>query len=165
MATIEGTGLGTPLTNAGAPVAGTDEVQTLTATGSAAGGTFRLGFQGSTTTALIFNAGIGAIDAALEALPTIGIGGVVCAGGPLGVAPVTVTFSGPQVAKRAVPNLVLAENLLTGGTNPTVAVAETTPGVDATGLGAPKGALLIDTNAGTLYQNTGTAAAPTWTTR
>jgi hypothetical protein len=28
---------------------------------------------------------------------------------------------------------------------------------------APKGALLVDTTNGTLYQNTGTQASPTWT--
>jgi hypothetical protein len=48
------------------------------------------------------------------------------------------------------------------GTSPTLAVAETTPGVAPTGYGAPVGAILTRDN-GTLYTNTGTAAAPTWT--
>ena len=74
-----------------------------------------------------------------------------------------ITFVG-SLAKKAVPNVAIADNSLTG-TAPTLAVAETTAGVDVTGRGAPKGALLIDTNAGALFQNTGTAASPTWTAR
>jgi hypothetical protein len=60
--------------------------------------------------------------------------------------------------------LAIVLNALTG-TAPTLAIAETTPGVSATARGAPKGALLIDTTNGALYQNTGTPQAPTWTSR
>jgi len=49
------------------------------------------------------------------------------------------------------------------GSAPTIAVAETTPGVTATGRGAAKGSILTDTTNGILYINTGTALAPTWT--
>jgi len=44
----------------------------------------------------------------------------------------------------------------------------TSPGVPASGYlnnVAQKGALVIDTNAGALYQNTGTLAATVWTAR
>lgn len=153
---------------AGAPVAGTDEVQTITIGGTPTGGTFKLAFGGFTTGDIAWNATnatlIANIDAALEALPNIGSGGVVTAVGTMtaGIGTATVTFSGANVAKRVQPTMTVAENALTG-TSPTVAVAETTPGVAATALGAPKGATLVDTTNGIAYINTGTAAAPTWT--
>lgn len=169
MPIIEGSGLGTPIANAGAPGAGTSEVQTLTIGGTPTGGTFRLSFQGLVTAAITWsnvNATlIAAVDSALEALGSIGTGNVATAAGTLtaGIGTITLTFGG-ALASRAVPTIAVADNSLTG-TSPTVAVAETTPGVDATGVGAPKGALLIDTSTGGLYSNTGTAAAPTWTAR
>lgn len=46
------------------------------------------------------------VQAALEALPNIGSGGVVCTGGPLPTA-IDITFSGPQVRGRNVPALVV----------------------------------------------------------
>ena len=149
--------------SAGAPGAGTDEVQTITATGTPTGGTFRLSCGGFVTAALPALATAAQIDTALEALTPIGAGGVVCAGGPLVTAPVTVTFSGASTAKSSQPALAVVDAALTGGTNPAVAVARTTPGVGPTGQGAAKGALLTDTTAGKLYINTGTPAAPVWT--
>jgi hypothetical protein len=155
------------LQNAGAPVAGTDEVQTITFGGTPTGGTFTLTYDGFTTAAITWsnvNATlIAAIDAALEALPNIGTGGVATAVGTMtaGIGTATVTFSGTNMAKRAV-NTMTATSSLTG-TLPTVAVTETTPGVTATAYGLPKGGLLIDTTNAKLYINTGTAAAPTWT--
>ena len=165
---IEGGGLGTPLTNAGAPTAGTDEVQTLTIGGTPTGGTFKLTFDGHTTGPITWSATnntlIANVDAALEALQNIGSGGVVCADSTLssGIGALTITFSGAAMAKRAVPTITVASNSLTG-TSPTVAVAETTPGVEATHRSAPKGALLVDTTNAKLYINTGSAGAPTWT--
>lgn len=165
---IEGAGYGTPLQSAGAPVAGTDEVQTLTFGGTPTGGTFKLGFMGFTTAAITWsnvNATlVAAIDAALEALPNIGTGGVVTAVGTMtaGIGTITVTFSGAAMAKRAVDTITVADNSMTG-TSPTLAVAETTPGVDATARSAPKGAMLIDTTNGFSYINTGSVGAPTWT--
>jgi hypothetical protein len=37
--------------------------------------------------------------------------------------------------------------------------------VTAFGIGSRKGALVVDETNGALYQNTGTALAPTWTSR
>lgn len=167
MPVIEGA-MGAPQQYAGAPVAGTDEVQTITIGGTPTGGTFRLTFEGFTTGDIAWSATnatlVANIDAALEALDNIGTGGVVTAVATMtaGIGTATVTFSGARVAKRAVATMTVANNSLTG-TNPTVAVAETTPGVGNTGRGAPVGALLTDTTNGILYINTGTAAAPTWT--
>ncbi len=165
MPVSEGLGLGTPYQSAGAPVAGTNEVQTLTI--DAAGGTFKLKYDGFTTAAISWSATnntlVANIDAALEALPNIGTGGVVTAVGTMtaGVGTITITFSGTNLAKRAVNTITVANNSLTG--TATLSVAETTPGVDGTYRNAPKGAVLIDTTNGVHYINTGAAGAPTWT--
>lgn len=153
-------------TTAGAPVAGTDEIQTITFGGTPTGGTFTLKFEGFTTAPITWsstnNTLVANIDAALEALPNIGTGGVTTAVGTMtsGIGTITVTFVS-QKGKMAV-GLMTATSSLTG-TSPTLGVAETTPGVDASARGALKGALLTDTTNGKLYINTGTAAAPTWT--
>lgn len=165
MPIIEG-GLG-PFANAGAPGAGTDEVQTITFGGTPTGGTFRLKFEGFTTGDIAWSATNNTlrdnVDAALEALPNIGTGGVTTAVGTMtaGIGTLTVTFAG-NLGKKAVSTITVDNNSLTG-TSPTVAVAETTPGVDAASRGMPKGALVVDTTNGKLYINTGTALAPTWT--
>lgn len=154
-------------TSAAAPTAGTSEVQTITFGGTPTGGTFRLSFNGFTTAAIAWSATnntlIANIDAALEALPNIGTGGVTTAVGTMtaGIGTITVTFA-LGLSKRAVPTIGAANNSLTG-TAPTLAVAETTPGVDASGLGAAIGATLTDLTNGLLYINTGTALAPVWT--
>jgi hypothetical protein len=160
-------GYGRPVTNAGVPSAGTDEVQTLTIGGTPTGGTFALLFEGITTGDITWSATnatlLANINAALDA--AYGTSSVVAAAGSLtaGIGTVTLTF-GANRGKQAVATMSVAHNSLTG-TTPTLAIAETTPGVNATGRGAPKGALLIDSTNGTLYQNTGTATAPTWTSR
>jgi hypothetical protein len=155
------------LQSAGAPSAGTSEVQTLTIGGTPTGGTFTLSFDGFVTTPITWSATnatlIANIDAALEALPNIGVGGITTAAGTVtaGIGTITLTFTGNNASKAVNTIAVVANNMT--GTAPTVAVAETTPGVDASGRGAPKGALLTDTTNGKLYVNTGTALAPTWT--
>lgn len=168
MPTIEGAAQSTPLVNAGAPVGGTNEVQTITIGGTPTGGTFRLAFDGFSTADIAWSSTnatlVANVDAALEALPNIGTSGVTTAVGTMtaGIGTLTVTFSGTNLAKKAVPTITVANNSLTGS-SPTVAVAETTAGVDATARTSPKGALLIDTTNGKLYINTGSAQAPTWT--
>lgn len=154
--------------SAGAPVAGTNEIQTVTLAGTPTGGTFTLAFRGFTTAPIAWsnvNATLlAAVKTALEALPSIGFGGLTVAAGTLtaGIGTIIVTFSGGNVQKRAVPTITVGSNALTG-TNPTVAVAETTAGVDASGVGASKGATLIRTDTGVRYYNAGTAQAPSWT--
>jgi hypothetical protein len=166
MPIIEGA-IGAPIQNAGAPVAGTDEVQTLTIGGTPTSGTFKLAYGGYTTAAITWSSTnatlVANVDAALEALPTIGAGGVTTAVGTMtaGIGTITLTFAG-NLGKKAVSTITVASNSL-AGTSPTVGVTETTPGVDATARGAAKGALLVDTTNAKLYLNTGTAQAPTWT--
>ena len=150
-----------------APVAGTDEVQTLTIGGTPTGGTFRLALAGRRTAPITWSATnatlLANINAALDAV--FGTGGIVAAAGTLtaGIGTITLTFSGANWAKMAQPTMT-ATGALTG-TSPTVAVAETTPGVDATARGAAPGALLVRKDAGNVkvFVNTGTAQAPTWT--
>lgn len=167
MPIIAGSGLGQPLQNAGAPVAGTNEVQTLTIGGTPTGGTFTLTYDGFTTSAITWTATdatlLSRINTALDALPNGAASAIVATAGTLssGIGTVVLTFSGAPLAKRAVPTMTATSSLT--GTAPTLAVAETTPGVDATGNWAPKGAMLIDTTNGKAYINTGTTAAPTWT--
>jgi hypothetical protein len=163
---IEGA-IGAPLQNAGAPVAGTNEVQTLTIGGTPTAGTFKLVYDGFTTAAITWTATdatlLASINTALDALPNGAASAIVATAGTLssGIGTVTLTFSGAPLAKRAVPLMTYVNSLT--GTSPTLAIAETTPGVDVTGRGAAKGALLTDITNGILYINTGTAAAPTWT--
>lgn len=155
MPVIEGAGLGTPLQLAGAPVAGTNEVQTLTIGGTPSGGTFTLTYDGFTTSAITWvnvNATLlASINTALDALPNGAASAIVATAGTLtaGIGTILLTFSGAPLAKRAV-NLMTATSSLTGS-SPTLAIVETTPGVDATARGIAKGGLLIDTTNGKLY--------------
>jgi hypothetical protein len=153
--------------NAGTPGNGTNEVQTLTIGGTPTGGTFKLAFDGHTTAAIewdaVNNTLIANVQAALRALPNIGATGVTVAAGTItdGIGTLTITFGG-NLAKLVVPTITVADNSLEG-TDPTAAVAETTPGVTATARGAAIGATLTDTTGKKLYINTGTALEPTWT--
>ena len=160
---IEGA-IGAPLQSAGAPSDGTTEVQTLTI--DASGGTFKLTFDGWETAAIAWSSTNNTlrdnVDAALEALPNIGSGGVTVAVGTMtsGVGTLTITFAGNHV-KKAQNLITVSSNSLTG--TATCSIAETTAGVTATHRGAPTGAVATDTTNGILYINTGTAVAPTWT--
>lgn len=166
MPIIEGA-TGAVLTNAGAPTAGTNEVQTLTIGGTPTGGTFKLTFDGFQTAAIAWSATNGTllanINAKLDLLPNGATSAIVASDSSLtaGIGDLLLTFSGDPLAKRAVPTMT-AQSSLTG-TAPTLAIAETTPGVDVSFRGAIKGQLLTDTTNGILYINTGTAAVGVWT--
>ncbi|MDX2999138.1 phage tail tube protein [Streptomyces scabiei] len=116
-----------PLQGAPVPVAGTDEVQTVTITGTPTGGTYTLTFSGQTTTGIAYNATASAVQSALEALSNIASGDVVCGGGPHPGTPVTVTFGGDYDGED-VPQMTASAAGLTGGTSPAVTVTTTTPG-------------------------------------
>lgn len=151
MSIIEG-GRG-PIDSAGVPGVGTNAVQTLTVT--ATGGTYALGFEGFWTTALAFNAVAATIQAALEALPSVGTGGIVVTS----TGPWTLTFSGANLARKVVPVIGTNNTLATGGT---AAIVNTTPGVEAFARGIAKGGLVRDTTNGKLYINTGTPTVPVY---
>lgn len=152
---------------AGAPSTGTDEVQTLTIGGTPTGGTFKLRFESQTTAAITWSATnvtlLANMQAALDALTSLGTNGVVAAAGTLtaGIGTVTLTF-GAARTRQAVETITVADNSLTG-TTPTLAIAETTPGVDSSFRGYPAGQLVRDTTNKKLYINTGTTTVPVWT--
>jgi hypothetical protein len=112
---------------------GTNEVQTLTITGTPTGGTFKLAYNGAVTTAIAYNAAAAAVQAALEALSTIGTGNVLGGGGALPGTPVTLTFQG-SLANTNTAAVTVADNSLTGGTTPAAAIAETTRGRPPRGM-------------------------------
>ncbi|WP_280186017.1 MULTISPECIES: hypothetical protein [Nocardia] len=101
-----------------------NEIQTVTITGSPTGGSFTLTFQGQTTTSIAYNAAAAAVQSALEALSTIGTGNVTVTGAASG--PYTCTFTG-DLAQLNLP-LMTATAALTGGTAPGVTVTETQAG-------------------------------------
>jgi hypothetical protein len=106
---------------------GTNEVQTVTITGTPAGGFFTLTFFDQTTANIARNATAGAVETALEALPNLEPADVTVTGGPGPGTPYVVTFSG-QWAAENVPQMSAAHTF-TGGTAPTIAVTTGTPGV------------------------------------
>lgn len=73
---------------------GNNEVVTLTEGTNITAGTYTLTFGGQTTAAIAWNATAAQVQAALEALSTIGVGNVLVTGmsGGLTAAPATITF-------------------------------------------------------------------------
>jgi hypothetical protein len=106
--------------------AGTNEVQTVTVSGTPTGGTFTLAFDGQISSAIQYNATLAQFQTALDGL--LGVGNGLAAGGPFPGSPVTVTFRN-QLGSADMPLMTVANNSLTGGTSPNAAVAQTTPGV------------------------------------
>ena len=100
---------------------GASEVQRIAITGSPTGGTFTLTFGGSPTTAIAWNAGADAVQAALEALATIGAGNVLVTGGPGTTSDYLVTFAG-TLGGTDQPLLTASASGLTGGASPAVRV-------------------------------------------
>lgn len=95
-----------------------NEVQELRV--NATGGTYTLTFGANTTAPIAYNAppfGAGSVDAALEALPNIGVGGVSVTGGlgaDGGLAPYRITFTG-GLANTDVAQVTANSAGLTGG--------------------------------------------------
>ncbi len=120
-----------PLTLTTGGTGGTNEVQSLSTTGTPTGGTFTLTFSGQTTAAIAFNATAAAVQAALEALTNVAPGDIAAAGGPLPAA-VTLTFAGAYARTNVAT--ITATSSLTGGTTPTTVITTTTPGVAGVGI-------------------------------
>lgn len=104
------------------------EVQTVTITGTPAGGTVTLTFDGETTGTIAYNASAATVLAALEALSNVDVGSVVVTGGPGPGTAWVVTFSGAQYLGANVPVMTASGASLTGGTSPAIAVTTTTGG-------------------------------------
>jgi len=111
-------------TTAGALVS---DVQTISVSGTPTAGTFQLTFGGQTSAPVPFNATAAQIQAALGGLSNVGASGVVCTGGALPGANVTVTFAGP-LAVGAQPVIAASGSTLTGAGSPTAKLTHTTTG-------------------------------------
>lgn len=105
---------------------GTSQVDTLTITGAPTGGTFTLTVGGQTTSALAYNATAAQVEAALQALSTVGANGVMVTGTQLPAGSQTVTF-----APGAAVTMTHTDSL-TGGTTPAVSITQTTAGAAGT---------------------------------
>ncbi len=103
----------------------TNEVQTVTITGTPTGGSFTLTFQGQTTATIAHNAAASVVETALENLASLDAADVAVTGSAGG--PYTVTFGGAYAATD-VPVMTANGTGLTGGTSPAVGVTTTTPG-------------------------------------
>lgn len=161
---------------AGVPSNGTSEIDTLTIQSGTAAGTFKIQIANGRTTGPITwsatNATLVAnVDAALETLNQIGLGGVTTAVGTMtaGIGTITITFTGKN-AKRDMPALSIAtgSNTLIAATptpDPSApTLTTTTAGIEATFRDAKTGQLLVDTVTPDLYINDSTTAgSPTWT--
>lgn len=130
-------------------------VQTVTITGSPTGGTYTLKATSrtgsvSTSGTIAFNASAATLQTTLTGLATIGAGNATVTGSNGG--PYTVTFGG-TLANSYIPQLQLVTNSLTGGTSPSVAVADSTVGVFAceayymTQAGGNAGTMVLDSSA------------------
>lgn len=105
---------------------GTNEVQTVTITGSPTGGTFTLTYSGQTTGTIAYNASASTVQTALEALSNIGVGDVAVTGSAGG--PYTVAFKG-DLGLQNVSAMTASGAGLTGGSSPSVSIATATAGV------------------------------------
>ncbi|MEX0714117.1 MAG: hypothetical protein WD278_17395, partial [Pirellulales bacterium] len=91
----------------------TNEVQTITVSSQAAGGSFTLSFNGQTTGPIAYNAMPMTIQTALEGLANIAVGDVQVAGNVGG--PYAVTFQGAWAGIN-VPQLIVNNSSMLGGT-------------------------------------------------
>ncbi|MET3995042.1 hypothetical protein ABID65_006708 [Bradyrhizobium sp. S3.9.2] len=105
---------------------GSNDVQTVTITGTPTGGTFTLTSDGQTTAAIAFNATAAQVQTALQALTRIGANNIDVTGGPLPGVAVAIRFKDALAAKPIA--LMTATGALTGGTAPAVGVAHTVTG-------------------------------------
>jgi hypothetical protein len=105
--------------------AATNEVQTVTITGSPTGGTFTLTWSGQTTSGIAYNATAATVRTALEALSNIAPGDVTVTGSAGG--PYTVTFGGAYLGDD-IAQMTASGASLTGGSSPAVSVSTTTAG-------------------------------------
>lgn len=122
-------------TSSDSSVAGSNEVQTLTMTGTPTGGSFQVRFRGENSGAIAFNAAAAAVQTALQAMTGIGAGNVTCTGGPFPGTPVVVTFAAALAATNPAQFTIVngPTGALTGGTTPTIVPTTTTPGTPTIG--------------------------------
>ena len=106
---------------------GTNNVQTLTMTGTPTGGTCTITDGNTIVTGNVnYDSTSGQLQTILEAV--YGAGNVAVSGGPWPGTPLVVTFQG-DLQRRPMRTLEIGTNALTGGATPTFASVQTTPGV------------------------------------
>ncbi len=106
----------------------TNEVQTLSATGTVSGGQYKIEFDGQTTADIAYDANNATILAALEALSNIESGDIALGGGTMPGTPVTITFQGNLAGRNvALMTVVAGTSPLSGGGSYSIAL--TTAGV------------------------------------
>jgi len=111
-------------------IAGTDEVQTTTFSGTPTSGSFRYTFGGIQSALIVFTDDAAAVKTKLEAMSSIPVGSMLVTGSF--AAGFVKTFQNPGFAglgKRDVALLGTADNTLDDGAPVTISVVETTPGV------------------------------------
>ncbi|MGH3783150.1 MAG: major capsid protein [Pseudonocardiaceae bacterium] len=108
------------------PAGGTNEVQTVTITGTPTGGSFTLTYSGQTTAAIAYNATAAAVLVALQGLSNVRPNDLIVGGGPGPGTAWTVAFGG-QYAGTNVAQMTSTDSL-TGGSSPASAVTTTTGG-------------------------------------
>lgn len=97
----------------------TGPVLALFLSGDPTGGSFTITINGQTTAAIPWNSTAATIDAAIEALSRVGVGGVTLYGGPLPNESVQIALASSVTENNTAINLTTASSL-TGGTNPLV---------------------------------------------
>lgn len=112
-----------------------NEVQTVTITGTPTGGTFTLTYAGQTTAAIAYNATAAVVRDRIAALSTVGTGNVAVSGSAGG--PYTVTFQG-DLAGTDVAAMTASGAGLTGGSSPAVGIATGSAGGAASFVRAVK---------------------------
>lgn len=123
--------------------AGTKEIQTLTGGGTISGGTYTITFGGQTTAPITWNANAAAVQSALEALSSVGVGNVVVTGGPVSTTPLSITFQG--VLGGNVAQITASAASLTGS-SPTLTPATTTAGTPGAADGRSDVANIVGIN-------------------
>lgn len=111
--------LGAKVTAGADAAGGVNEIQRVTVTGGPTGGTFTLSLDEDETDPIAHDATAEVVEAALEALDSIGVGNVSVTG-PAG-GPYTVTFQN-TLGNQDVDELTADGSSLTGGSNPDVDV-------------------------------------------
>jgi hypothetical protein len=96
------------------------QVNSLTLTGAPTGGTFTVTVAAQTTATIAYNATPAAVQAAIEALSTVGVGNTVVTGTSLTTG-LTIAFAGSVMGQTLV--VTATGTALTGGTTPAAVVA------------------------------------------
>lgn len=108
-------------------IAGTNEVQTVTITGTPTGGTFTLTYSGQTTAPIAYNATAATVKSALAALSNLDAIDITVTGGPGPGTAYVVTFDGSDSEGVNVAEMT-STGSFSGGSSPAVSVATTTGG-------------------------------------